>query len=419
MKYLLKNGLINATKQNLLIDGQKIAYVGKDIPPFEEMINIEGKIVLPGLIDPHVHVRDLGQSEKEDWSSASKAALRGGITTIFDMPNNIPPTTHLKNLNLKREKAKQSLVNYRFNIALTNYNFNEVEEILNTNPDDIAALKLFLAGSSNNEYVFNTGVIKRFFELSRHYSIPIICHSELQTCIDHHTRKYPSPNIFDHNAIRHRDCAIEGTSMLIEIAKETGGILYIAHTSTAEEIDIIRKNKNEYNIYCEVTPHHLLLNENILRSAGNFAKVNPPIRSAYDNQALWEGINDGTVDVIATDHAPHRKAEKLIEYKTAPSGFPGLETLAPLMLHEIYQGKLNIDTFIRLTSGNASNIFNLHKRGKIEAGYYADITIVDMNKNWKIEAGDFLSKAKYSPFEAMTGKGDVIMTFVNGKKYKN
>ena len=419
MKYLLKNGIVNGVKQNILLQGERIAYIGNTSPASDEKIDLKGKIVLPGLIDPHVHVRDLGQSEKEDWTSVSRAALRGGVTTIFDMPNNRPPTTHLKNLNLKREKAKKSLVNYRFNIALTNYNYNDIVEILNTNSKDVAALKLFLAGSSANEYVFSLDVIKRFFELSEKYSIPIICHTEMQTCIDHYARKYPSPNIFNHDAIRHRNCSIEGTALLLDMAKQTGGIFYAAHTSTAEEIDLIRQNKNSCNVYCEITPHHLLLNDSVLESVGNFAKVNPPIRTLRDNKALWDGIKDGTVDVIGTDHAPHRRAEKLQEYRNAPSGFPGLETLTPLLLNEINQGNLDFETFIRLTSGNAARIFNVSERGKIEVDNYADLTIVDMNKKWKIEADNFNTKAKYSPYEGMTGRGDVVMTIVNGKKYNN
>lgn len=418
MNILLKDVILKGKVQNVLIRDKEIVYTGEEMPDYDRVVEAKGLHLLPGVIDPHVHVRDLGQQEKEDWTSASKAAIRGGITTVFDMPNNKPPTINLPNLERKREKARKSLVNYRFNLAVTNYNYPEVKQILESQPHDVAALKLFLAGSSANEYVSGTDVIKRFFELSRKHHIPVICHTEVQACIDHHVRKYPSPTVFDHDAIRHRICSVEGTRMLIDIAKETGGIFYAAHTSTAEEIQMIGENKDRGNIYCEITPHHLLLNEEILPTAGNFAKVNPPIRTRADNEALWEGIRKGVVDTFGTDHAPHRKAEKLQDYRNAPSGFPGLETMLRLLLNEVNKGRLDMDTLVRLTSTKAASIFGLEKRGQVKEGYIADLTLVDMNKEWKIEADRFRTKAKYSPYEGMTGKGDVVMTIVGGKIYE-
>ena len=418
MKTLLKNIILNGKIQNILIRDREIAYLGENEPDYDKVIDAKGLHLLPGLIDPHVHVRDLGQTEKEDWTSASKAALRGGVTTVFDMPNNKPPTINFPNLELKREKARKSLVNYRFNIALTNYNYPEIKDIVEKKPEDVTALKLFLAGSSANEYVSNTDVIKRFFELSQKHDIPVICHTEMQSCIDHYARKYPSPTVFDHDMIRHRICSVEGTRLLIDIAKETGGIFYAAHTSTAEEIEMIGENKERCKVYCEITPHHLLLNGEIFATAGNFAKVNPPIRTAEDNRALWEGIRSGVVDTLGTDHAPHRRAEKLQDYRNAPSGFPGLETMLPLLLNEVNKGRLDMETLARLTSTQAAAIFGLEKRGRIREGYIADLTLVDMDKEWKIEPGRFFTKAKYSPYEGMTGKGDVVMTIVEGKVYE-
>ena len=193
----------------------------------------------------------------------------------------------------------------------------------------------------------------------------------------------------------------------------------MAHISTAEEIDIIKANKNKCKVYCEITPHHLLLNETILKTVENFGKVNPPLRTEKDNKRILQGILDGTVDTIGTDHAPHLLSEKLKNYPEAPSGFPGLETSLPLLLNEVNNGKFSLSRLVELTYGKATEIFNLKKRGKIQEGCFADLTVVDMNKIRIIEAKNFKTKAKYSPYEGITVKGDVIMTFVNGElKYK-
>jgi dihydroorotase len=278
--------------------------------------------------------------------------------------------------------AQKSLVNYKFNIAVTDYNLKDVREILQEKTDDIAALKLFLAGSSANEFVEDTEQIKRIFDLSLQNDLPVIIHTELQKCIEKHQKLYTNPDILQHNAIRHRDCANAGTELVIKLAKDTGNKIYIAHTSTAEEIEIIRQNKSKVNIYCEVTPHHLLLNDSVLAQAGNYAKVNPPIRTAADNQALWQGIADGTVDTIGTDHAPHLLTEKQRDYSQAPSGFPGLETALPLLLNEVNRGHLSLEKLTELTSLNAAEIFKLESKGKLQAGFDADLTVVDFEAEW-------------------------------------
>lgn len=415
MKTLLKNCNINNKTQNLLIDNDIISYIGNNAFSYDKELDINNFIVIPGVIDPHTHIRDLKQSEKEDWTSASNAALRGGTTMVFDMPNTQPPTVNLEYLNLKREKAKVAKINYMFNIAATAVNLQEVIEILETKPTDVAALKLFLAGSNSNEYVDDIEIIKRIFDISLKYDLPVIAHTELQKCVEYHSNKVKNPTVKDHNYMRNRECSIKGTQLLIESATEIGNKLYLAHTSTAEEIDLVKENKDKCNVYCETSPHHLLINEEILETAGNFGKVNPPLRTKRDNDRIMKGINEGTVDTIGTDHAPHQLSEKLKPYSEAFSGFPGLETSLPLLLNEVNKGSFSLDKLIELTSLNSSEIFKVKNRGRIEEGFFADLTVVDMSKQWKIKAENFNTKAKYSPYERMTGKGDIVMTFVNGK----
>ncbi len=423
MKILLKNCKLIQGLSNIIIEDDKIVDIYSSRKErrletdFDKIIDIKGNLVIPGVIDPHVHVRDLKQSDKEDWFSASKAALAGGVTTIFDMSNTIPATTNLINLNMKRKAAKKSLINYRFYIGVTNNNLKDIEEILNENPKDIVGIKVFLAGSSSND-VLGKSKIEEVFKVAKKYDKIVVVHTELQDCLNIWNSKIKEKTIINHNKIRNRECAINGTKLVLEIAEEIRNKLYIAHISTVEEVELFRKYKNNNRIFCEVTPHHLLLNESILEKIGNIGKVNPPLRTTKDNAALCEAIYDGIANVIGTDHAPHQLQEKEQEYSNAPSGFPGLETGLHLLLNEVYKGNLTIEKLVELTSRNPAEIFNLKKRGEIKVGNYADLTVIDLNKKWRIDASKFYTKAKYSPFDGMEVQGKVVMTFVNGNRFE-
>ncbi len=412
MDLLIKNALINNRNQNLLIHKGLIEYIGTETPAAREVFDAGGLLLIPAVIDPHTHIRDLGQAEKEDWLSASKAARKGGVAVVFDMPNTKPPTIDLQTLELKRQAAKKATVHARFNIAATAHNYDKVQEILKTKPADVTALKIFFAGSNDKEFLTDKDLIKKYFELSLKYDIPVMIHTEWQPCVEKHQKLFEHPTIFDHNKIRHPECALKGTEIAAQIAAETGNKVVIAHTSVAGELEIIKSYKKKARLYCEVTPHHLFLNKEILEKAGNFGKVNPPLRSKKDNEALWQGIMDGTVDYIGTDHAPHTLEEKLGPYPSAPSGFPGLETNLRLLLNEVYKENLDLERLIELTSSKAAEIFGLEGFGKIKEGAVAALTLIDPEKKWKIKAEDFETKAKYSPYEGMQGYGDVVKIFI-------
>ncbi len=412
MSLLITNALINNQLQNLLIEKHKITYIGKEFPLSPEVYDAKGKILIPGVIDPHTHIRDLGQKKKEDWLSASRAALNGGVVMVFDMPNTKPPTIDKETLEAKRKAAQKALIRYKFNIAATANNFDQVREILQAGYKDVAALKVFFAGSNNKEYLTDLDLIKRYFELSLKYDIPVIIHTEWQECVEKHEKLFKRPSILDHNKIRHPECAVMGTEKAARWATEIGNKVVIAHTSLAEEIEIIRHFKKKAHLYCEVTPHHLFLDESVLEKAGNFGKVNPPLRTKKDNEALWKGIFDGTVDYIGTDHAPHTLEEKKRDYEQAPSGFPGLEVNLRLMLNEVKKGSLSLEKMIDLTSSKAAKIYGLKGYGKIEEGAVAALSLIDLNKKWKINAKEFKSKAKYSPYEGMKGQGDIVKVFI-------
>jgi dihydroorotase len=363
-------------------------------------------------------MRDLGQAYKEDWTSGSAAAIRGGITTVFDMPNNEPPVINAENLELKRQAAKKGKLNYLLYLEATNSNREELKRILDTEPTDIAGIKVFLSSSNSNEILDNVTELRKIFELGKDYDRIITLHTELQKFI---VPKYKYPQKIEyHNIIRARKAAITGLDICLILARSIGNKLYIAHVSTREEMEMIRKEKSLGQIlFCEITPHHLLLNESICTEMGNFAKVNPPLRTADDNEALWEGIKDFTVDTIGSDHAPHHLKEKRHAYSTALSGFPGLETTLPLMLTCVNEGKLGKRRLIDLLNRKAAYIFGLEQMNGLKEGNAANITIIDPEKAGTISGQDNRSKAKYTPFEGRQTKGQAIYTIIRGELYKS
>lgn len=410
-KLLLKAcALTNSQQKDILIDGDKIVAIEDNIELNTHSISCSNHVLFPGIIDVHAHIRDMGLSQKEDWLSASKAAAAGGITTIFDMPNTKPATFDSQSLAVKRESARKSVVNYGYNFGVTEYN---AEEIRKASP--IASLKMFMAESSSGYVVEKENTVKEVFQLANEIAKPVIVHSELQSCVEKYEKKFDS-TLANHNKIRNRVCAINATKRVLKLAKETGAHVYLAHISTAEEIALIRAAKNNglSNIFCETTPHYIFIDESILDRAGNFGKVNPPLRTAQDRKAIIEGIKDGTVDTIGSDHAPHTLSEKGLDYTKAPSGFPGLETSLGLLLKLVHSGYITLQKLAQLMAENPAAIFNIKDRGKLKVGNIADLTLIDINYNWKVEPEKFFSKAKYSPFRGMELKGKAITTIVNG-----
>jgi len=394
---------------NILVENGRIISIGKEFPEAESHEDLNRLLVLPGMIDPHVHVRDMRLSHKETWETASLAALSGGITTIFDMPNTDPPTIDAEGLSEKRKFASKSHANYGFHFGANKNNFKEIK-----NAENIAGLKIFLAHSSSAFEIPDEDEIRSFFELGAQLNIPVLVHSECQACVDDHSKEHEHV-ITNHNRIRDPICAYRSTEMILRLAEEVGNVLYIAHVSTAPELDLVRKAKDKgVKVFVEATPHHLLLNEDVLLDAGHYGKVNPPIRSEADRKALWEALLDGTVDTLGTDHAPHTVAEKDFHYDKAPSGFPGLETAVPMLLTEVLKGLLPMKRFLEVTVLNPARIFSVQNRGDMVPGNWADFYVVDDKKNALIDPDLFQSKAKYSPFRGLPVSCNIESTIVNG-----
>ena len=414
-EYTLLNCKTTSGLFNIQIKNKKIDYVGKENPTPKDTFDVKKNWVIPGMIDPHVHVRDLDLSYKEDWKTASRAAIHGGVTMIGDMPNTIPATTDHIGLETKLQARKKSLIPSFLYLGATNQNWQEIENLILKYPDIIRGIKIFFAVSSHND-ALSDEALEHFFKISNKYDIILLFHNEIQSCLDVYSNKYIH-NILNHNILRNRKCAIEGTKKIIEYTQKYQTKSYICHVSTSEEIKLIRQVKNSIEIFCEITPHHLLLDESILKNVGNYGKVNPPLRTKKDTESLWQAIDDGTVDCFGSDHAPHLKIEKDKEYSKSPSGFPGLETSLPLLLTQWKHKKISMDKLINLTSQNPAAIFNLPHQGRLEEGFHADLVIFNDTEEDKVQPENFYSKAKYSPFSNMELSVKLKKTIVRGKIY--
>lgn len=377
-----------------------------DTPDMEE-IDVEGKYILPGAIDVHVHFRTPGGTEKEDWTHGSKSALAGGVTTVLDMPNTNPPTVSQQSLDEKRALVRDdALVNYGFYAGATKDNVTEVAAMQN-----IAGVKIYMGSSTGNLLVDDIDVVEKFMTDTGHL---LVLHAESEACINEHAAEYEGENDPRvHSRIRDPECAEQAVREALERAVKHQHRVHFAHVSTARELELFRKMKKEY-ITVEVTPHHLFLSTDDYVKYQNMIRVNPPIREAADRDALWQGIADGTVDMVATDHAPHLLEEKQRTYRQAPSGVPGVQTMIPLLLHAVHEGRLTLEKVVELTAANPAAKFGLARKGVIKAGADADLMVVDMNLSEKVDKHFLWTKCHWSPFEDRRLTGWPVMTFVNG-----
>jgi dihydroorotase len=415
-KVYTKNGLKNV---DVRVKDKMIVEIGHDLVAADEIVVLaEGKVLLPGAIDVHVHFRDPGHPDKEDFATGTAAALAGGVTTIFDMPNTNPSTISRENLSVKREAAKKAKCNVKFWLGATYENLDEVAEMIKE--PDVVGVKAYLGSSTGNLLFDNEDFWDKLFSIK---GLQIAVHAEKEAIIRANTEKFKTiqdPEI--HSVIRSNDAAEAAVRRACEIGFKYGTKLHIAHLSTAEELMVIReyKDKGYRNLTCEVCPHHLLFNIADYHEYGNFMKVNPPIRSKEDRQALWDdGIGLGLVDIVATDHAPHEKAEKELPYPQAPSGMPGVQECTSIMLNAIHLKKISLDDFVRLRSTSPAKLFGVEKRGMIHEGFYADLMLVDLDAEYEIKLEDLKSKCGWSNYVGRKGKGVVEKVWTNGELFNS
>ena len=412
-KILIKNGTIvdskTQIKKDVLISNGKIKKVEKNInPQADRIIDACQKFIIPGVIDPQVHFREPGLTHKEDIKSGSRAAVCGGITTFFEMPNTNPATTNSKLLEEKFKIAeKSSVANFSFFLGATPNNIDEIKNLKGN-----CGVKIFMGSSTGDLLVDRDSDIEKIFK----YCNKIIAiHSEDEQVLNETAKTIKNPNFSDHPNMRPVKAAVTSTNKAINFALKYKKRLHVLHLSTSEEVKIIRKIKNTGLVTSETTPQHLLLSApDIYDDIGSYAQMNPPIREKYHQEELWKGLFDGTINCIATDHAPHTIQEKNKPYGIAPSGMPGVETSLPLMLNQVNKGKITLQDIIKWMCENPAKIYQIKNKGFIKEGFDADIALVDLNKIKTIRAKNMQSKCGWSAFEGLEVKGWPIMTIVNG-----
>ena len=405
---------------DVLIENEFIVEIALSISPKSshcKIIDAEGSYLIPGAIDDQVHFREPGLTQKGDIGSESAAAVAGGITSFIEQPNTIPNAVTQEILEEKYKIAsKKSHANYSFMMGGTNDN---LEEILKTNPKNVAGIKLFLGSSTGNMLVDNDEALEKIFSSTK---MLIAVHCEDETTIKSNLERFKLQFGEDipvecHPLIRSAEACYLSSSKAIALAKKTGARLHVFHLSTAKEMELFT-NKiplEEKQITAEVCIHHLWFSDEDYKTKGNLIKWNPAIKTTEDRLALWEALLDDRIDVIATDHAPHTLQEKQQSYLKAPSGGPLVQHAIVAMFEMNHQGKISVEKIVEKMCHNPAKIFKIEKRGFIKEGYYADLAIVNPSLPWNVKKENILAKCGWSPFEGYNFKSRVTHTFVNGE----
>ena len=406
---------------SVLIINDRIASVGfmegVSIPSGTKVIDGSGLLLIPGVIDTHVHFRDPGLNHKADIFSETKAAVAGGVTTFMDMPNTIPQTVTLHELGKKHELgAAKSLLNYSFYIGATNDNTDEIAGI---DPASVCGIKLFMGSSTGNMLVNNDDTL---IELFKKAQVPIVAHCEDEATIKNNIaifkEKYGDNIPIDyHPMIRSREACFISSAKAIQLAKETGAKLHILHISTADELKLFDDSipLKEKKITSEACVAHLWLDDEYYDSLGTLMKVNPAVKTRFDRDALINGVCHDLIDTVSTDHAPHTLDEKNRGYFQAPSGAPMIQHSLVAMLELWKKGSIPIETIVKKMCHNPAIIYGIKERGFIREGYKADLCLIDPNRSWKVEVkSNVLYKCGWSLFENQTFSTEVTRTIING-----
>ena len=381
-----------------------------------QIIEANGKYLIPGMIDDQVHFREPGLTHKATIATESKAAVAGGITSFIEMPNTFPQATTIEKLEEKFSIAKKtSWANYSFMFGGTNDN---LEEILKVDEHKVAGLKLFLGSSTGNMLVDNPKVLEEIFSKT---NILISVHCEDEKTIKNNLEKYLKEfgdgiPIEMHPKIRSVEACYLSSSKAIELAKKTGARLHVFHLSTEKETHLFSNKQPlaEKKITAEVCVHHLWFTEEDYKAKGTKIKWNPAVKSQKDKDGLWKALLDDRLDVIATDHAPHTLEEKNNGYNKAPSGGPLVQHALVALLEMYHKGKISLEKIVEKACHNPAILFQIKDRGFIREGYKADLVLVDLVSPWTVNKENILYKCGWSPFEGVTFKSRVSHTFVNG-----
>ncbi len=394
---------------DVLVRDERIVEIAAEIIATDVTTEIDatGLLLLPGVIDPQVHFREPGLEHKEDLTTASRACAKGGVTSFLEMPNTKPLTITQAALDDKLQRAAQkSIVNYGFFIGATPAN---LPDLLSATP--ACGIKIFMGSAHGDLLVDTAASLEPIFARGERL---IAVHAEDQGRIDR--RKQEFSGITDpaiHSQIQDDIAALNATKLALELSQKYQRRLHILHLSTAIEVEYLREHKPAW-VTAEVTPQHLLLNTDAYSKIGTLAQMNPPLRGHHDNEVLWQGLLDGTIDFIATDHAPHTLEEKAKGYPNTPSGMPGVETALPVMLTQAVAGKCTIEQVSQWMSSAVAKAYGIPNKGAIAIGYDADLILVDVENYHPVTRADLETKCGWSPFEGWNLTGYPSYTIVNG-----
>ncbi|MCR9173805.1 MAG: dihydroorotase [bacterium] len=418
---LLKGGtLINEGKKfeaDVLIKNGRIEKIAVSIDGSEanEVINVEGKYVMPGCIDDQVHFREPGLTHKGDIYSESRAAVAGGITSYMEQPNTKPAALTIEELEKKYSRASEvSIANYSFNMGASNDNLEELKKVSKRN---VSGIKIFMGSSTGNMLVDEQKTLEGIFQLDHQ----LITHCEDEATIKANLEKAKEQYGEDipmrmHPVIRSEEACYLSSSFAAELATKYGSRLHIFHLSTAKELSLFRNDipLSEKKITSEVCIHHLWFEDSQYDTKGSLIKWNPAVKTAADREGLWEGLLDDRIDVVATDHAPHTMEEKNNKYLSAPSGGPLVQHALLAMLQRASEGKITIERVVEKMAHAPADLFRVEERGYLREGYFADIVVVDPKVKTTVTKESLLYKCGWSPFEGETFQHSIDSTFVNG-----
>ena len=413
---ILKGGTVvnqdGAGRRDIGIANGRIAALGDLARALAgETIDAKGLHILPGVIDTQVHFREPGHTHKEDLESGSRAAVLGGVTAVFEMPNTDPLTTDASALADKLRLARGRMhCDFAFFVGGTHENVADLPELERL--PGAAGIKVFIGSSTGKLLVPDDAGIRAVLKAIRRRAS---FHSEDEFRLEDRKKLRVEGDPRSHPVWRDEIAALQSTQRLVALARETGKRVHVLHVTSQEEIEFLAGHKDVASV--EVTPHHLTMTApECYERLGTRAQMNPPVREARHRDALWRGLGSGTVDILGSDHAPHTLAEKAKTYPASPSGMPGVQTLVPLMLDHVNAGRLTLEHFVDLTSAGPARLFGIAAKGRIAAGYDADLTIVDLKRKQTITNAWIVSKCAWTPYDGMEVTGWPVGTFVRGRK---
>ena len=407
-------------KASVAISGEQIVAVGHDdtMPPARAEMRADGLYLLPGAIDSHVHFRDPGYPNKETWQTGSAAAALGGVTTVFEMPNTNPPTGTVEALRIKLKAAESSYCDFGIHGLLGDDSIDKLEELLDAG---VTSFKAFVGNTFGNLPAPTDGALLEGFEILAPLGIRTVVHAENSSILFRRQKHLQDAGRIDamaHLAARPAVAEIEAINRVLTLAEWTGARVHIAHHSAADSLFLLREAKRRgVDVTAETCPQYLLLNTEHMLKLGGVMRVNPPIREARHNQPLWDALMDGTIDMIATDHAPHTPEEKTREsIWDCDCGFPGVETQMPIMLTEVNRGRATLMDYVKWSSVAPAKAWGLYGiKGVIAPGAHADIAFVDMSRAGVLSQNKLQSISKISPWNGRAVQGYPLHTLLRGR----